>query len=104
MKKTTTYCDLCSNEITDDEQLFTIEPGKGQKRKQVGSDIVLTPRGNRLHANSAGRAMIRVNASFYCGSYERNLEELHFHQSCLDREVKDRILDFYRNEYTGETS
>ncbi len=91
-------CDLCGEEIPHDETPYIITTGVGAKKKQVGSDIVLTPRGNRLHAKVAGRAMIRVNASFYVGSYEHNLEELHFHDECLNTEVRKRVVQFFKGE------
>jgi hypothetical protein len=98
MKITITKCDICGKEIPHDETPFILKTGEGAKKKQVGSDIVLTPRGDRLHAGCGGRAMIRVNASFYCGSYERNLEELHFHHACLNTEVRKRVVQFYKGE------
>jgi hypothetical protein len=98
MKRTVISCDLCGEEIPSDETPFIIKTGEGAKKKQVGSDIVLTPRGKRLYAGCEGRAMIRVNASFYCGSYERNIEELHFHHTCLNTEVRNRVVEFFKGE------
>lgn len=91
MKVTTIMCDLCGSEIIDEPFVL---PTDSNKKKQVGCDIVLTPRGNRVHTEN-GLAMIRVNASFYCGSHPANLEELHFHSECLDTEVKKRIVRVY---------
>jgi hypothetical protein len=98
MKKIIISCDLCGEEIPSDETPFIIKTGEGARKKQVGSDIILTPRGNRLHANVKGGAMIRVNASFYCGSYASNLEELHFHHTCLNTEVRNRVVEFFKGE------
>ena len=92
MKITIYKCDLCGCSIEGSP--FIITDTHNKPTKQVGCDIVLTPPGNRVMA--AG-LVLRVNAGFYCGQLKKG-QELHFHASCIDTEVKDRILNFYMGE------
>jgi len=99
----TITCDLCGEEITHADIPFVLKTADlnsymhESSFKQVGCDIVLTPRGNRLHS-CTGNAMIRVNASFYCGSHDKDLDELHFHNTCIDKEVRQRVVTFFSGE------
>ncbi len=77
--------------------------GKSNQWKRVGCDIVLTPPGNRLNVR-AGKAMIRVNASFYCGHYDKSVEELHFHPECIDTEVRRRVVQFFKGNEAGRNT
>jgi hypothetical protein len=94
MKVTLIKCDLCDDEIVSPEKPFVVKTGEGNQWKKVGCDFVLTPKGNRVHARD-GSAMIRMNASFYCGSYASGMDELHFHTECIDTEVRKRVIEFY---------
>lgn len=93
MKETIIRCDMCGEEIIPPEEPVVIRPME-QRKKQVGCDIVLTPRHKRMYA-MGGKAMIRVNASFYCGVSPSGVEEMEFHSECLDREVRRRVVEFY---------
>jgi hypothetical protein len=95
MKIETIRCDICGVEIISADPLYIIKTDQGNKMKQVGCDIVLTPRGNRLYG-MGGKAIIRVNASFYCGYHPDNTEELHCHRHCLQKAVQERIVAFYQ--------
>ncbi len=89
-------CDLCDQEIPADELPFVLKIMSGSKTvfKKVGCDMVLTPRRHRLYARN-GKAMIRVNASFYCGVAPSGTEELHFHNLCIDAQIKKRLMQYY---------
>ncbi len=91
MKKTTYICDLCNNSLSEIEEPFILEP-KTATKKQLGHDIVLTPRGSRLNVKS-GNIVLRVNASFYCG--QTGTEQLHFHQCCIETAATKRIVQFF---------
>ncbi len=95
MKITITKCDLCNEEIKSTP--FIIKSNGKNRKKQIGCDFVLTPRGDRLYA-LGGKAMLRVNASFYCGVSPDGVDELHFHNNCIDNEVRKRIVRFFREE------
>jgi hypothetical protein len=92
MKITVTQCDLC-DEIIPPGEAFVVKTDENVK-KQVGCDFVLTPKGNRLHT-SDGKCMIRVQAGFYCGSHPVEIDELHFHEDCINAEVRKRVVHFF---------
>ena len=104
MEVTIIKCDLCYQEIHDMIEPYVIKTkGKSNQWKRVGCDIVLTPPGNRLNVR-AGKAMIRVNASFYCGHYDKSVEELHFHPECIDTEVRRRVVQFFKGNEAGRNT
>ena len=87
-------CDLCGNEISPaKEEPFVIEKMR-RKDKQIGCDIELTPKGNRMYA-MGGKAMIRVMGSFWCGVTPKDTVEMHFHSECLDKEVRQRVVQMF---------
>lgn len=95
MEKMYFVCDFCDKPIAETETPFVIkahEPASGKERwKQIGCDMVLTPRGDRFYA---GQAMMRINASFFCGVNPSNRDEFHFHKKCIEREVLSRLSKF----------
>ena len=93
MKVTIIKCDLCNNSISPPESAVIL-PTRNRSTKQIGCDMVLTPPGKRLHALN-GKAMIRMNASFYVSVVPKDVEELHFHNDCLEHEVHERMQAFY---------
>ncbi len=98
MQKTIFECDICEREIAD-EPIFKVkahEPTTGKDHwKKIGCDMVLTPRGDRFYV---GQAMLRINASFYCGVNPGEVDEFHFHPKCIEREIHRRLLPFLLEE------
>ena len=90
MKINIIQCDLCG--LTIKENPFILRP-QSNRMKQIGHDVVLTPRGNRIQG--IGTVMLRMNVSLYCGTSAD--EELHFHQSCIDEEAKERTQNYLQN-------
>ncbi len=103
MEVTIIKCDVCGKEIVPPETPFVIKTGQSNPKKQIGCDVVLTPRGNRFYSvvKESSLAMIRMNASFYCGSAPTNVRELHFHAICIEAEVRRRFLSIFRNDVGG---
>ncbi len=95
MKREVFDCDICHDMLPPDEAPFVIKahnPATGNERwKQIGCDMVLTPRGDRFYL---GQAMMRINASFYCGVNPGERDEFHFHRHCIEREILTRLSQF----------
>ena len=93
MKRELLFCDLCEKEIEDAPFILKAhEPSEGKEKwKKIGCDMVLTPRGDRFYA---GQAMMRVNASFYCGVNPGERDEFHFHSKCMERAIYSRLSQF----------
>ena len=85
-------CDLCNREIKPGESKVVL-PAVTNRKAQISAPLVLTPRGDRLHAGQPGkRCMIRMNASLYCGTSD---EELHFHKGCIFAEAIERLTKYW---------
>lgn len=101
MLVTKTICDLCEKPIdSPDKPLIIKAQGRSNSLKKIGCDIPLTPRGHRMQARTVN-AMIRMNASFYCGFSDSDVSELHFHSDCIEDQIKSRVLKFFSHD-TGE--
>lgn len=93
MKVCKTICDKCGEEITDTD-MFSLPTRPGSTyTKQVGGDMVLTPRGNRFYARDCSVVM-RMNARIYVSVGPHEKDELHFHNACIDKEVRHRLAGF----------